>query len=126
MFDVSPDEIELGSLLLQFLRLSTRDRSVAIGKRATRPAWTSRTSTPIRASSAFGLDLASKLDLAASVKVFSRMEGGKKHLYLFGKYWLPAETIEKSSNTKYEGWAREKYLERSSGAIESDVLRKPS
>ncbi len=70
-----------------------------------------------------GLDLASKLDLAAQVNVFSRMEGGKKHLYLFGRYWLPAETIEKSSNQKYEGWARDGYLERSSGATNDfDVI----
>jgi phage terminase large subunit-like protein len=70
-----------------------------------------------------GLDLASKLDLAAQANVFTRMEDGKRHLYVFGKYWLPAETIEKASNAKYEGWARENYLVRSEGATNDfDVI----
>ena len=70
-----------------------------------------------------GLDLSSKLDLAAQVNVFSRMEEGKRHLYVFGKYWLPAETIEKASNAKYEGWARDNYLVRSEGATNDfDVI----
>ena len=71
-----------------------------------------------------GPDLASKLDLAAVIKLFTRTESDDKlHYYVFGKYWIPAETIEKSSNAKYEGWARDGYLERSSGATNDfDVI----
>jgi len=71
-----------------------------------------------------GLDLASELDLAAQVNLFTRLhDDGKRHFYLFGKYWIPAETIEKSSNTKYEGWARDRYLVRSVGATNDfDVI----
>ena len=71
-----------------------------------------------------GDDLASKLDLAAVVQLFTRKESdGKLHYYVFGKYWIPAETIEKSSNSKYEGWARDGYLERSEGATNDfDVI----
>lgn len=75
-----------------------------------------------------GLDLASELDLTARMNVFMRRnDDGKMHYYVFGKYWLPAETIEKSSNPKYEGWAREQYIIRSEGAtndfdeIEADI-----
>ncbi len=64
-----------------------------------------------------GVDLSSKLDLCAVVWLFARKEAdGKQHLYVFGKYWLPAETIEKSSNPKYESWATDHYLEKAEGA----------
>lgn len=71
-----------------------------------------------------GSDLASKLDLAAVVRLFTRTESdGKLHYYVFGRYWIPAETIEKSSNAKYEGWAREDYIVRSAGATNDfDVI----
>jgi phage terminase large subunit-like protein len=71
-----------------------------------------------------GLDLSSKLDLCAVVWLFSkRHEDGKTHLYCFGRYWLPSETIEKSNNPKYEGWATEGYLQRVPGATNDfDVI----
>lgn len=71
-----------------------------------------------------GSDLASKLDLAARTNLFTRTEDdGKQHLYVFGKYWIPNDTIEKSSNPKYEGWARDDYIVRSPGATNDfDVI----
>ncbi len=70
-----------------------------------------------------GVDLASELDLCAKMNVFKRMVEGKLHVYVFGKYWLPAETIERASNPKYEGWAREGYIQRSEGATNDfDVI----
>ena len=64
-----------------------------------------------------GNDLAAKLDLAARIQLFTRTEKDDKlHYYVFGRYWVPAETIAKGNNDKYEGWAREDYIVRSSGA----------
>jgi len=71
-----------------------------------------------------GNDLASKLDLCARTMLFTRKEKDDKlHYYVFGKYWLPNDTIEKSSNAKYEGWARDGYVVRSDGATNDfDVI----
>jgi phage terminase large subunit-like protein len=60
-----------------------------------------------------GLDLASKLDLVAKVKLFwkdveEQLAGkepqSKRHYYLFGDYWTPEERVEQSSNASYKGW----------------------
>ena len=48
------------------------------------------------------LDLASKIDIAAQIQVFRRDD----HYYVFGKYYLPEDTIESSGNSQYDGWAR--------------------
>jgi phage terminase large subunit-like protein len=65
---------------------------------------------------AMAFDLAERLDLCARMQLFSRRhDDGKKHYYLFGKYWLPADTIEKSGNPKYEGWVRGGFLTRFPG-----------
>ena len=52
-----------------------------------------------------GLDLASKLDLLALVKIFWKMITGKRHYYAFGEYWTPQESVNNSSNSQYSGWA---------------------
>jgi phage terminase large subunit-like protein len=64
-----------------------------------------------------GLDLASKLDLLAKVKLFWKhieepaangKEAQKKlHYYFFGDYWTPEERVEQSSNSQYKGWVIE-------------------
>jgi len=51
-----------------------------------------------------GLDLSSKLDLACSMKLFMKGIESKRHYYAFGLYWLPEVTIEKASNSQYQGW----------------------
>lgn len=51
-----------------------------------------------------GLDLASRVDIAAAVKVFVRQIDGRDHYFAFGDYWLPKRTIETSSNSQYAGW----------------------
>jgi len=51
------------------------------------------------------LDLASKDDIAVSLKLFH--ENGKR--YLFAKYYLPSSAIERGNNPNYDvyaGWAR--------------------
>ncbi|BBE50891.1 Terminase [Ferriphaselus amnicola] len=52
-----------------------------------------------------GLDLASKTDIAAMVLVFRHPEiaGGYA---VFGRYYLPEDTVNGSSNSQYSGWMR--------------------
>lgn len=51
-----------------------------------------------------GIDLASRIDIAAMVKLFRRNIDGKTHYYAFGDYWLPRDTVESSPNSQYRGW----------------------
>jgi phage terminase large subunit-like protein len=60
-----------------------------------------------------GLDLASKLDLLAKVKIFwkdveTRIDGKdpqtKRHYTVFGDYWTPEDQVEHSPNSQYKGW----------------------
>jgi len=46
------------------------------------------------------LDLATRVDIAAMMQVFEK-DG---HIYAFGRYYLPEETIENNVNSQYEGW----------------------
>lgn len=48
-----------------------------------------------------GIDLASKVDIASMIAVFRR-EGEYR---LFGRHYLPADTVEDSDNAQYRGWA---------------------
>lgn len=60
-----------------------------------------------------GLDLASKLDIASRGELFVR-EG---HFYWFDRHYLPEETIETSTNSQYEGWARDGFLIETPGNV---------
>jgi len=53
-----------------------------------------------------GLDLASKVDIAAKITLFKRMIDGVSHYYLFGRYYLPEEAAEDGRNSQYSGWVR--------------------
>ena len=68
------------------------DASLDLDAFAGRPCW-------------IGLDLASKTDIAALVLVFEHpeIEGGYA---VFGRYWLPEDTVSASENSQYAGWAR--------------------
>ena len=71
----------------------------------------------------FGLDLASKTDIAALVILFKKKIDNVVHYYLFGKYWLPEETVEKSENSQYSGWVRQGLITETDGAIiDYDVI----
>jgi phage terminase large subunit-like protein len=49
-----------------------------------------------------GLDLASKVDLAADVKIFRKKhEDGKFHYYFFGRSYIPEETYNNTDNSIY-------------------------
>jgi phage terminase large subunit-like protein len=51
-----------------------------------------------------GLDLASKVDLAAYVKLFRRMIDGRWHYYAFPAFYLPLDVIRAQRNPNYETW----------------------
>lgn len=57
-----------------------------------------------------GIDLASKLDLLAKVRIFWKDLDGKRHYYVFGDYWTPEARLELTQNSQYKGWAIEDKL----------------
>jgi phage terminase large subunit-like protein len=75
-----------------------------------------------------GMDLASRQDLAATIFCTKGYLDGVEHFYLFGKYYLPAETVEASPISQYKGWAARGLLITHPGpsndyaAIEGDIL----
>jgi phage terminase large subunit-like protein len=52
-----------------------------------------------------GLDLASKTDIAAMTLVFRHPEQPGAYV-VFGKYYLPEDTVSATGNSQYEGWMR--------------------
>ena len=64
-----------------------------------------------------GLDLASKIDIAAKVRLFTREIEGKPHYYVFSEYYLPSEAVEKTENSQYQGWEQLKLLTVTQGAV---------
>lgn len=57
------------------------------------------------------LDLATRIDIAVSVKLFER-EG---HYYLFGNYFVPEETVELPQNDNYRRWVAEGWMTQTAG-----------
>lgn len=74
-----------------------------------------------------GLDLASKVDIAAKIRLFPPQAGREKWA-LFGSYYLPEGAVEKSNNSQYDGWRRRGLLTVTDGEvtdydeIEQDIL----
>ncbi|MCM8595177.1 MAG: terminase large subunit [Candidatus Accumulibacter sp.] len=52
-----------------------------------------------------GLDLASKTDIAAVLLVFAHRETPGAFA-VFGRYYLPEETVQQAGNSQYAGWGR--------------------
>ncbi len=61
-----------------------------------------------------GMDLASKVDVAAIELLFPLEDGRYRR---FGRYYLPEETVEEPSNEHYRGWARAGLLTVTEGNI---------
>lgn len=59
-----------------------------------------------------GLDLASKIDIAAAMMIFKR----KDEYYLFSKYYIPEERTYGENMAHYAGWAHDGYLETTPGS----------
>jgi len=74
-----------------------------------------------------GLDLASKVDIAAEALLFPPSERHQKWR-LFGRYYLPERAVENSTNSQYDGWRRRGLLTVTDGEvtdydeIEADIL----
>jgi phage terminase large subunit-like protein len=78
------------------------------------------------------LDLASKVDIAAKVKVYKRdlMVKGKmhSHYYAFCRFYIPEDRAEDGGNASYSGWVSEGHLIATPGnvidfgMIEDDLL----
>ena len=66
----------------------------------------------------YGLDLASKIDIAAVIKLFWKQhEDGVWHYYVFSDFYLPSETVKASDNSQYYGWVADGYLHTTDGPI---------
>lgn len=67
----------------------------------------------------YGIDLASKIDIAAIIKIFWRLnhDTGEVEYYVFYDFYLPEETILNGDNEKYEEWWRDGYLHGTPGAV---------
>lgn len=64
-----------------------------------------------------GLDLATRIDICASVKLFYREVDGETHYYAFPRLYLPEDALLNSKNaTTYQGWAAEGHLVVHEGA----------
>jgi phage terminase large subunit-like protein len=86
-----------------------RDKTLEIEQFEGEPCW-------------MGLDLASKIDIAALLYLFRREIDGASHFYPFLKSYLPEEAAEESKNSQYSGWAREGRLILTEGNI-TDIDR---
>ena len=59
-----------------------------------------------------GLDLASKIDIAAAMMLFKR----KDEYYLFSRYYIPEERTYGENMAHYAGWSHDGYLETTPGS----------
>ena len=79
-----------------------------------------------------GLDLASKIDIAARMNVYRRTIKEKQHYFTFGKFYLPESVIEGGGNDHYSGWHEQGFLTETQGnvidfdEIEADIIALPS
>jgi phage terminase large subunit-like protein len=60
-----------------------------------------------------GIDLASKIDIAAMVQLIKKDD----KYYLFGRYYLPEEAVERGDNDSYSGWALDGRLILTEGVV---------
>jgi len=66
---------------------------------------------------ALGMDLASRLDLTAVVKLHAKRVDNVLHYYAFCKAWLPADTVANAKNASYKGWLQGGHLVATPGSI---------
>lgn len=64
-----------------------------------------------------GLDLATRNDICAKVRLFCREIDGKKHYYVFGDYFLPESAVTDGRNSQYSGWVRSGHLIETPGEV---------
>ena len=65
-----------------------------------------------------GLDLGAKNDITAKVRLFPRQRSdGKAEYNAFFDFYLPEDTIEKSTNSQYQGWVEQGFIHQTPGAM---------
>ncbi len=65
-----------------------------------------------------GLDLGAKNDITAKVKLFPQTRtDGKTEYVAFYDFYLPEDTVEKSSNSQYQGWVDQGIIHQTPGAM---------
>ena len=64
-----------------------------------------------------GLDLASRVDIAAKVRLFERTLDGRAHYYLFASFWMPAAAIRASGHAAIEGWVTDGWITECDGDV---------
>lgn len=75
------------------------------------------------------VDLASKIDIASKVRVFTKEIEAKLHYYLFVTCYLPEARVNDGSNAQYSGWEIEGWLKTTPGdvldfaAVKDDLMR---
>ena len=73
------------------------------------------------------VDLASKIDIVATPKVFTKEINGKTHYYFFSKFYIPEETALDPKNDRYQKWVIDGHLIATDGnevdfnEIQSDI-----
>lgn len=70
-------------------------------------------------------DLASKTDLCAEQRLYRKQIGGRPHYYMFGRYWLPEDTVEAEgpNQAHYRKWVRTGLLTQTDGAtVDFDAI----
>lgn len=75
-----------------------------------------------------GSDLASKLDLSATIRLFRDDRDGKPHYFCLTRTYLPEERVNAPENQHYLGWSKQGHLTATPGSsidyamIEADAL----
>lgn len=64
-----------------------------------------------------GLDLASKVDVAAAPLLFHDAEAGRYYCVSSGRFWLPERAVELGTNSQYSGWVRAGHLVATPGEV---------
>lgn len=79
--------------------------------------------------SVIGLDLATRIDISANVRLFWKEIDGKTHYYVFPKLYLPEDALESAKNgNTYKGWAVDGFIDVHDGAetsyqlVQDDIL----
>jgi phage terminase large subunit-like protein len=63
------------------------------------------------------LDLATKIDCVAAVKLFWDGDGDERHVYAFPRFYLPQSAVDDGRNSQYRGWSISGHLTITDGEI---------
>ena len=72
-----------------------------------------------------GLDLASRIDFAAYVRLFKKVIGGKTHYFFYPKLYLPEQAIDNDASGQYESWLKRDLMTITEGdELDFEVIRR--